>query len=325
MTAYAPGLSAKEVQALDAAKLYYAGLSQQEVARRLHVSRPTVSKLLAYARRRGFVRIDIHDPREQDPMLLDTLRERFNLLDVRLVSPVGPGEDLLRAALGREGARLLSSLVRDGDRIGAVGSRTLVELARSLEPVHRHHVELIQMARGLLPAERGLDEEACLVRMAQAFDAHLHLLDMPLVLGSIAERNDLHRTPRGRRVMEMVDQARIALFTVGEIHSDLQHLGHEVLSAVEREALIERGAGDLCSHFIDVHGRICLPDLTHRTTGITLAELRSKEQRILVAGGEAKAPVMRAALANGYVNRLITDVSAARGVLEIDDTMAPQQ
>lgn len=325
MTAYAPGLSAKEVQALDAAKLYYAGLSQQEVAQRLHVSRPTVSKLLAYARRRGFVRIEIHDPREQDPMLLDTLRERFNLLDVRLVSPVGPGEDLLRAALGREGARLLSSLVRDGDRIGAVGSRTLVELARSLEPVHRHHVELIQMARGLLPAERGLDEEACLVRMAQAFDAHLHLLDMPLVLGSIAERNDLHRTPRGRRVMEMVDQARIALFTVGEIHSDLQHLGHEVLSAVEREALIERGAGDLCSHFIDVHGRICLPDLTHRTTGITLAELRSKEQRILVAGGEAKAPVMRAALANGYVNRLITDVSAARGVLEIDDTMAPQQ
>ena len=76
MTAYAPGLSAKEVQALDAAKLYYAGLSQQEVARRLHVSRPTVSKLLAYARRRGFVRIEIHDPREQDPMLLDTLRER---------------------------------------------------------------------------------------------------------------------------------------------------------------------------------------------------------------------------------------------------------
>lgn len=215
MTAYASGLSAKEVQALDAAKLYYAGLTQQEVAQRLHVSRPTVSKLLAYAHRRGFVRIEIYDPREQDPMLLDTLRERFNLLDVRLVSPVGPGEDLLRAALGREGARLLSSLVRDGDRIGAVGSRTLVELARSLEPVHRHHVELVQMARGLLPAERGLDEEACLVRMAQAFDAHLHLLDMPLVLGSIAERNELHRTPRGCRVMEMVDQVRIALFTVG--------------------------------------------------------------------------------------------------------------
>lgn len=64
MTAYASGLSAKEVQALDAAKLYYAGLSQQEVAQRLHVSRPTVSKLLAYARRRGFVRIEIYDPRE---------------------------------------------------------------------------------------------------------------------------------------------------------------------------------------------------------------------------------------------------------------------
>lgn len=49
MTAYSPGLSAKEVQALDAANLYYAGLTQQEVAQRLNVSRPAVSKLLAYA------------------------------------------------------------------------------------------------------------------------------------------------------------------------------------------------------------------------------------------------------------------------------------
>ena len=125
-----PGLTPKDAQSLDAAKLYYSGLAQREVAERLHVSRSTVSKLLAHAERRGFVRIEVYDPRERDPRLLDTLIERFGLLDVRLVSPAGPGPALLRHALGREGAALLADLVRDGDRIATIGSRTIAELAR---------------------------------------------------------------------------------------------------------------------------------------------------------------------------------------------------
>ena len=62
-----PGLTPKDAQALDAAKLYYSGLAQREVAERLHVSRSTVSKLLAHAEHRGFVRIEVYDPRERDP------------------------------------------------------------------------------------------------------------------------------------------------------------------------------------------------------------------------------------------------------------------
>jgi deoxyribonucleoside regulator len=46
-------MDAREQQALDAAKLYYVrGLSQDEVAQQLGVSRPTVSKLIQTADRR---------------------------------------------------------------------------------------------------------------------------------------------------------------------------------------------------------------------------------------------------------------------------------
>ena len=68
-------MDARDDQALDAVKLYYeTGLSQSEVAARLGLSRPTVSKLIQYGKDRGYVSIRIHDPREQESSLAAELR-----------------------------------------------------------------------------------------------------------------------------------------------------------------------------------------------------------------------------------------------------------
>lgn len=50
-------------QSVEVAKLYYIDeLDQKEIARKLDVSRPTVSRLLQYARENKIVNVDIHDP-----------------------------------------------------------------------------------------------------------------------------------------------------------------------------------------------------------------------------------------------------------------------
>ena len=52
----------RDEQSIEAVKLYYQqGLSQAEVATRMGLSRPTIAKLLAHGRERGFVTIEIHD------------------------------------------------------------------------------------------------------------------------------------------------------------------------------------------------------------------------------------------------------------------------
>ena len=79
------GMTRRDRQSLDVAKLYYSGLSQSEVADIMHISRPNVSKLLTYAKGRGFVKINIEDPREQDRELIDALRSVFSLDEVRWV------------------------------------------------------------------------------------------------------------------------------------------------------------------------------------------------------------------------------------------------
>ena len=101
------GMTRRDHQSLDVAKLYYSGLSQSEIANILHVSRPNVSKLLTHAKARGFVKIRIDDPREQDRELIDSLRSAFSLDEVRLVSPPRRRDIDIRKALGQAGQTFL--------------------------------------------------------------------------------------------------------------------------------------------------------------------------------------------------------------------------
>ena len=81
-------MDSRDIQALTAVKLYYGeGLTQSQVATELGVSRPTVSKLLNLGRERGYVRIEIHDPREEASETATQMRDRYKLNDVRLAQP----------------------------------------------------------------------------------------------------------------------------------------------------------------------------------------------------------------------------------------------
>lgn len=52
----------KQQLSVEVARLYYqSDYSQQEIANKLNISRPTISRLLKYAKEKGFVQIHIAD------------------------------------------------------------------------------------------------------------------------------------------------------------------------------------------------------------------------------------------------------------------------
>ena len=83
----------------------------------------------------------------------------------------------------------------------------------------------------------------------------------------------------------------------------------------EQATLLEHAVGDICSRFIDEHGQPCLPDLEERTVAVSLQNVKAKQTRICVAGGQQKVRPLQAALGAGYVSHLVTDETTARGVL----------
>ncbi|WP_180272081.1 sugar-binding transcriptional regulator [Actinomyces ruminis] len=312
-------LTRKEVLAIDVAHLYYdAGLTQAEVAERVHVSRPTVSKLLAYAQRKGFVRIEICDPREQDEALIEYLRERFDLTEIRLVGTLRHLPGRMGSELGAQGADMLSSILRDGDTIAVQTSSVLTNLAQHLDPAPRRSIKVWHMARTLSDYLRGREDMTALHLIANQLHAELTTLPNPLLVDSVPEANRLRAATKTRDSLARLASASIAVFSAAPIDAIASTVSELGLNRREAETIKQHAAGELCARIIDAEGRVCVPDLNNRTISVTLPDLRHIEQKILIAGGEQSAPVVRAALVNRYVDRLIVDVDTARMIASLD-------
>ena len=115
---------------IQAAKLFYQdGLSMVEASELLGISRQKFSQLVKMAKETGVVQIKILDPEENRILELEeALKNRFALKKVRVVEVFSDQGELVRKSVGEAGFRLLSELVKPGDKIGIAYGRTLYQL-----------------------------------------------------------------------------------------------------------------------------------------------------------------------------------------------------
>lgn len=298
----------RDAQALDVVKLYYAsGQSQSEIASQLGISRPTVSKLIQHAKDMGYVTIAINDPREDSSALAEQLAEVYELIDVRVAAPPMDSHDEVLRALGRTGARLLESLVLDGTMLGLSWGLTMYEVARNLQHQDRRGVEVIQLKGGMSQTATLTNDVETIHAFCDAFNAFGRYLPLPVIFDSVTVKELVETERHIANVLGLGRKADLAVFTVGSMEKDsmLMRLGY--LSEAEMHEAQTRAVGDLCSRFIDIDGRPCLPDVNDRTVGIQLDELRALDRRVLVAGGRSKTEALDAALRAGYATHLVTD------------------
>lgn len=307
----------KQRLSIDAARLYYqSDYSQQQIAERLGVSRPTVSRLLQYAKEQGYVVIKIADPLEDVGVLAKRLKERYSLEQVRVAySPLNEYEEINKH-IGRLGAIFLHEIVKDGDIIGVTWGTTMYSLACQLKSKMVHGVEVVQLKGGVSHSRSNTYAAEIVNLFAKAFHTVARYLPLPVIFDSAELKQMVEADQHIRCIIDMGRHANIAVFTVGTVKDNalLFRLGY--LGDEEKVQLQRTGVGDICSRFFDDHGNICNQEINSRTVGIDLEELKKKEKSILVAGGERKIAAIQAALVGGYANMLITDQFTAKALLE---------
>ena len=307
----------RDEQSIEALKLYYQqDLSQAEVASRMGCSRPTVAKLLAHGHARGFVTIDIHDPRDEASELAARLEKRYGLACARVAHGRAMREEEAIDQVGRVGAALLSQLVHDGMSVGISWGRTMNSLASHLSRSPRSGVRVVQLKGGTSFSERGTHDFEVMRAFCEAFSAEPRYLPLPVIFQDTATLSIVRQDRAIAKILEEGRGVDVAVLTVGAMGREVISLNLGQLEEAEVEALLRDAVGDVFSHFFTKSGTIARPQIERRTVSISLDDLRARPVRLLVAGGLVKARALEAGLRMGLATHLVVDQDLALSLLE---------
>jgi len=309
-------LEDKRAKMIDAARMYYdLDYSQADIARRIGVSRPTISRFLRQAKEEGVVQIRIVDPRESNEALAGQLESRFGLKKAIVVSVPQYDAAVVRRYIGEAAARYVGSIVRDGDMIGVTWGTTLYEVAQHLQDKHVKNVKVVQLNGGVSHSATNTYAHEVVHLFGKAFHTTPYFLPLPAILDHEAVKEAIESDRHIRNILELGKQTNVAVITVGSPTEDSVLINANYFTEKDLAVIHRIGAGDICSRYIDIDGKLCDESMNRRTIGISLEELGKKEYTVLVAGGARKADGICGALRGRYANVLITDQVTANYVL----------
>ena len=292
------------------AKQYFEeGLTQQEIATSLRISRSTVSRLLSRAREVGVVQTSIDVPPGIFPEMERSLENKWDLLEVIVIETRDYEDtDGVALELGLAAAGYLERTIQKNDTIGFAWGTTMKSMVDAMQPLKVSGVRIFQMNGGLTPQMTDIHGTSLTRKLADRLGGEGYMLQAPGVVDSPETQKILMNDTHVRQVFDMAQEASMAFLGIGTIADDTLWGRAGLFSEdviVELEKL--NAVGDIMSRYYDGSGRMVQSSLCQRVVGIPIEQLQSIKRRIGVAGGRNKYNAILGALRGRYINVLITD------------------
>ena len=296
-----------------ARRFYLDGVSKSDIASELGLSRFKVARMLDWARETGLVRIELDTRGEIDLDLSVRLRAAHGLRHCVVVGAPEDDEELLRGALGRAAADLLTEIVEPGDVLGLAWARSLMAMRTSLTRLPA--CDVVQLTGALsLPAD---DSSVELVRdLARASNGQGFFFYAPMVLPDAATARVLRTQPDIARAVERYPDVTKAVIGVGAWRQGLSTVAGALTEQERREIYALGVRGELSGVQIDGEGNPVTTPLTDRLIGIDAEQLDGVPDVIAVAYGTAKVDAVRAGIRGGFITSLVTHTAMAGGLLQ---------
>ncbi len=299
------------------ARLYYEqDLNQNEIAKRLKLTRQKVSRLLIQARTTGVVRITICDPVLSDPELSIRLKETFGLHEVILTRGEDLDTDTLRKRIGVAAAEYLTQVLKDETRVGIGRGRSLYEVVSAFPKKQQVAINVTPLMGGIGEMAPFFQNNELARQLAESFGGKYRALYLPAFVQDQETLSALMNTLELTQVAEAWKQISLAIVGIGNIEfqqmSSMYFANYISQEAIDR--LVEYGAvGDICGRFFDINGNPV--QVETGIIGIDLQRMRSIPETIGIAGGKEKAQAIIGALRGGYIKTLVTDTVTAQTIL----------
>lgn len=317
-------ISAEARQAVlaEVATLYWIDkLTQEQIARQIGRSVPTVSRLLTEAEAAGIVEVRVRYPAPVEPSLQAELTDRFGLRVARVLAANGADPSRLLSQIGELAARYLTTVLADGMSLSVGWGTTLYEVVQALRPAYYRDVHIAQALGSLGSKLPAIDNHLIVRLLADRLGGTPHFLPAPMIVESELVRQSLLQDPQVRETLEIGRRSDISLSGIGVAEPELAGMYRAgYIDEVALEEIRRAGAvGDILVDFFDQGGRLLHLPVTRRVIGLSLADLTHIPMSIGVAGGTRKAAAILGALRARVLHVLVTDEATARDVIRLDD------
>lgn len=300
-----------------AAWLYHVeGLTQQQIAERMNITRRRVNEVLSEALEAGVVRISFDSALAESVELEAKLRQRFGLMDA-VVVPTPADSALLHSVMGRGAAGFLGRLIQTQKpaSIGVGWGSTLRETIHHMPSLHEPQIEVRSMMGGLTHGSE-INTFEIVRGFAQVLNAQCRYFAAPIYAESPESRDAIISQSVFQKAFRQICEVDVAYLSVGDVSQKSLQVRYGVPEGTSDKALQKAGAvGDLMGRYLDASGREIDHPLNRQVLSPDMEDFRRIGCRIVASGGAHKHRILHAVATSGLVNVLITDSDSARAIL----------
>lgn len=297
-------------------QLYYEqDFTQQQIAKKMNMSRSLVSKYLSRARKMGIVEITVHSETLHPYRdVEDRLKQIFGYQFIKITDPVqkqGQNE------IAVETARYLAMRLSSCKYIAVSSSRTISEVAQKFStPNTFSNVTFVPMSGGLGEERWKMDTNNVCATFAQRCGGKSISLHTPIIVDSYEAKEIIMQQYFIKTVLDKAKNANIALVGIGSSFHRFQ-LEEDYLQGLEDDELLdtEQVCGDMCYNYFDCKGKWIDCRWNRLIMGLSLEDIKKIPEVICVAADLEKAESIYIASKAGLINSLVTDINVAKRLL----------
>ncbi|MBZ5752097.1 sugar-binding transcriptional regulator [Metabacillus rhizolycopersici] len=299
--------------------LYYTdGWTQEQIAKKVGVSRPVISKMLQKAKEFGIVEVYIKDESALTVELEQKLEQKYGLIDAVVVPTVGFTPDMVKRSVGQAGAYYLSkNLKRDVKRLGISWGSTLSEVVKEYPYERREGINIVPLVGGMGTQHVEIHANQLAYELAKKMNGTCSYLYAPAIVETEELKERLVAMQDIAAVLEEGKNVDVALVGIGNPYkgSTMKAIGY--LQDDDLQHLRKMGVvGDISSRFFDELGMPVKHSLNDKVIGLTLECLKEVKKVIGVVEGTHKIESVAAALKGDYLDVLIIDEQTALALLQ---------
>lgn len=295
-------------------RMYYENdMNQNDIARKVFVSRSMVSRILKQAKELGIVEINIKPLYEEHITLEKRLKEYFPNCEVNIAYTDNSDTDEEFNIVCNLSAAVLQKHLDSKSVFALSRGKTVANTINKIKPEKNlPEMQVVQLC-GSLSNSSSTDEINNIQSVGNLYGCKINKFYSPLILDDKSAKNIICKNKDINEVLKMSKRVNVYISTVDTIL-----YWKDILNEKEITYLVNDGAvGCIFGYFYDINGEIIESSLYDKMVIPNREIFDSACTRICVANDRFKTKAIFGALKGGLCNHLITNSKIASRLVDM--------